>query len=188
MAIHLTSPTITRLQQPTLDKTHIKSCIQYKPHRKPYDRAMSFSNNASQRPKPTPLRHPSSGSDTLKPLTDSLQIGLIPVALLGCLSAISSIALLCILTWRIWSWNRRAYSMNQFVFLIYNLVLSDIQQAFGFTLSAHWLISNSIHVSTATCWAQGCKYQLVPLPLLPPSIPHAWLQKGHCIWERRDMY
>ncbi|TLD24709.1 integral membrane protein-like protein [Venturia nashicola] len=109
-------------------------------------------------PLPLPTSRPAAeetGSDTLSPLPPLLQVGLIPVALLGFLSAVSSVALLSILTWRMWSWNRRAYSMNQFVFLIYNLILSDIQQAFGFMLSAHWLLQDSIDVGTGTCWAQG---------------------------------
>ncbi|KAE9961234.1 hypothetical protein BLS_003054 [Venturia inaequalis] len=99
--------------------------------------------------------HDLNGTDTLKSLNKMLEVGLIPVALLAFLSAVSSFVLLCILTWRIWSWNRRAYCMNQFVFLIYNLLLSDIQQALGFMLSAHWLSINSIDVGTGTCWAQG---------------------------------
>lgn len=104
--------------------------------------------------------HDLGGSGTLDPLSPLLQIGLIPVALLGLLSVVSSIVLLCILTWRIWLWNRRAYNVNQFVFLVYNLVVADIQQAFAFLLNAQWLISNSIDVGTRTCYAQGCKYLL----------------------------
>ncbi|QDS73064.1 hypothetical protein FKW77_009763 [Venturia effusa] len=105
--------------------------------------------------KAPPMLHDLGGFDSLSPLTPQLQIGLIPVTLLGLLSAVSSVTLLCILSWRIWKWNRRAHNVNQFVFLIYNLILADIQQAFAFLLNAQWLMSNSIDVGTRTCWAQG---------------------------------
>lgn len=99
---------------------------------------------------------------SLHPLTPTLQIGLIPVALFGFLSAASSSGLLFLLTWRIWSWNRKSRHVNQFVLLIYNLILADIQQSMAFLLNAKWLATNSISVGTSTCWAQGCKYCSYP--------------------------
>ncbi|KAK2728942.1 integral membrane protein [Colletotrichum kahawae] len=44
---------------------------------------------------------------------------------------------------------------NQFLVLIYNLLLADIQQALAFLLNAAWLTKDGIVVETSTCWAQG---------------------------------
>ncbi|GJC99535.1 integral membrane protein [Colletotrichum higginsianum] len=44
---------------------------------------------------------------------------------------------------------------NQFLMLIYNLLLADIQQALAFLLNASWLSRNAIVVESTTCWAQG---------------------------------
>lgn len=107
---------------------------------------------------PHPVFRDMRGSGTLNPLPPSLQYGLIAVTMFGFLSTVSTIILLCALSWRIWTWKRQAYHANQFVFLIYFLILSDVQQALGFLLNAHWLMRNSIDVGTSTCWAQGCKY------------------------------
>ncbi|KAK1987066.1 integral membrane protein [Colletotrichum cereale] len=50
---------------------------------------------------------------------------------------------------------RRRDSPNQFLMLIYNLLLADIQQSIAFSLNASWLVRNAIVVETTTCWAQG---------------------------------
>ncbi|OLN97045.1 hypothetical protein CCHL11_02216 [Colletotrichum chlorophyti] len=44
---------------------------------------------------------------------------------------------------------------NQFLMLIYNLLLADIQQSIAFFLNAAWLSKNGIIVESTTCWAQG---------------------------------
>ncbi|GKT89586.1 integral membrane protein [Colletotrichum tofieldiae] len=44
---------------------------------------------------------------------------------------------------------------NQFLMLIYNLLLADIQQSLAFLLNASWLSRNAIVVESTTCWAQG---------------------------------
>ncbi|KAI3544585.1 integral membrane protein [Colletotrichum abscissum] len=44
---------------------------------------------------------------------------------------------------------------NQFLMLIYNLLLADIQQALAFLLNAAWLNKGGIIVESTTCWAQG---------------------------------
>ncbi|KAK1756979.1 G protein-coupled glucose receptor regulating Gpa2-domain-containing protein [Echria macrotheca] len=44
---------------------------------------------------------------------------------------------------------------NQFLMLIYNLLLADIQQAMAFLLNIAWLSSDSLDVHSRTCWAQG---------------------------------
>lgn len=44
---------------------------------------------------------------------------------------------------------------NQFLVLIYNLLLADIHQATAFLLNARWVARDAIDVRSPTCWAQG---------------------------------
>ncbi|KAK4159191.1 hypothetical protein QBC43DRAFT_132027 [Cladorrhinum sp. PSN259] len=44
---------------------------------------------------------------------------------------------------------------NQFLVLIYNLLLADIHQAGAFLLNAVWVARDGIRVRTPTCWIQG---------------------------------
>ncbi|KFA74306.1 hypothetical protein S40288_03725 [Stachybotrys chartarum IBT 40288] len=44
---------------------------------------------------------------------------------------------------------------NQFLVLIFNLLLADMHQATAFWLNAAWLSQSGIYVGTATCFAQG---------------------------------
>ncbi|KAL8367076.1 hypothetical protein RB595_007669 [Gaeumannomyces hyphopodioides] len=44
---------------------------------------------------------------------------------------------------------------NQFVVLLYNLLLADMHQSMAFLLNAVWLAHDRIDVGTPTCWAQG---------------------------------
>jgi len=93
--------------------------------------------------------------DSLTPLPPSLSGGLIAVTFFGFLSFFASVTLFILLSWRICKWFSKAKSTNQFVVLIYNLVLADIQQSIAFVLNAKWLVENGITTGTSTCWAQG---------------------------------
>ncbi|KAK1655118.1 G protein-coupled glucose receptor regulating Gpa2-domain-containing protein, partial [Colletotrichum phormii] len=55
------------------------------------------------------------------------------------------------------TWWQRAINEppNQFLVLIFNLLLADIQQALAFLLNVEWLTRNAIEVGTGTCWTQG---------------------------------
>lgn len=44
---------------------------------------------------------------------------------------------------------------NQFVVLIYNLLLADMHQSIAFFLNAVWVGKDAIHVRSRTCWMQG---------------------------------
>ncbi|TLD10730.1 hypothetical protein PgNI_05873 [Pyricularia grisea] len=44
---------------------------------------------------------------------------------------------------------------NQFVVLLYNLLLADLHQSVAFVMSTVWLRENAILVGSQTCWAQG---------------------------------
>lgn len=44
---------------------------------------------------------------------------------------------------------------NQFLILIFNLLLADMHQGVAFFLNAQWLRHEMVHVGTATCFVQG---------------------------------
>ncbi|PTB70436.1 G-protein coupled receptor [Trichoderma citrinoviride] len=46
-------------------------------------------------------------------------------------------------------------SPNQFLILIYNLLIADLHQSIAFALNSTWINRNAILVDTKTCWAQG---------------------------------
>jgi hypothetical protein len=94
-------------------------------------------------------------SDTLSPLPSSLRSGLAAVTIFGFLSFFASVSLFTLLTLRLIKWSRKSKTPNQFVVLIYNLVLADIQQSIAFLLNTRWVVENSITVGTSGCWAQG---------------------------------
>jgi len=97
-------------------------------------------------------------SQTLSPLPPVLSHGLVAVSTFGFLSFFFSTSLFLFLTYRFISWRRKSGSqapVNQFLVLIYNLVLADIQQSIAFLLNVSSLRHDAIEVGTRTCWAQG---------------------------------
>ncbi len=97
-------------------------------------------------------------SQTLAPLPDVLSHGLVAVSTFGLLSFFCSTSLFFFLTWRLISWrpkNEPDSPPNQFLLLIYNLLLADMQQAVAFLLNITALRNNGIYVGTPTCFAQG---------------------------------
>lgn len=46
-------------------------------------------------------------------------------------------------------------SPNQFLILIYNLLVADLHQSIAFALNSTWINRNAVLVDTKTCWAQG---------------------------------
>lgn len=98
------------------------------------------------------------GIHSLSPLPPVLRHGLTAVSFFGYLSFISSTVLFIFLSYKLISWRIRGQARkgyNQFVLLIYNLVLADIQQSIAFLLTSRWLAEDKIDVETSTCWAQG---------------------------------
>jgi hypothetical protein len=97
-------------------------------------------------------------TDTLDPLPDVVRNGLIAVSFFGLLSLIASTSLFLFLTYRLTTWywkGQLADGANQFLLLIYNLLLADIQQAMAFSLTVTYVAKNKIEVETTTCWANG---------------------------------
>lgn len=96
--------------------------------------------------------------NSMDPLTPAFKRGLIPVTLCAMLSLISVSILLVFITHRLISW-RKHYKeyvgYNQYVILIYNLLLADLQQSIAFAMSFHWLRLDKILAPTAPCFVQA---------------------------------
>ncbi|KAF2773884.1 hypothetical protein EJ03DRAFT_71074 [Teratosphaeria nubilosa] len=91
-------------------------------------------------------------------LSDTLRYGLIPVGILGLLSVISTTALICFIGFRFISWRAHYKSWigyNQYVVLVLNLLLADLQQSSSFVISFHWIRINAILAPSQACFAQG---------------------------------
>lgn len=100
--------------------------------------------------------HVVSLNSTLSPLPSDLRTGLIVVSVFGYLSFFSSVGLFIILAYRILRWRQKYQRFpNQFLFLIFNLALADIQQSLAFLLNSSWLAQNGVFVNSSTCFAQG---------------------------------
>lgn len=96
--------------------------------------------------------------NSLDPLTPTFQTGLIPITILAIMSLLSVTALLAFITHRLISWRshyREYVGYNQYVILIYNLLLADLQQSIAFSISIHWLRIGKILAPTASCFIQG---------------------------------
>lgn len=102
-------------------------------------------------------RHALIGDHTTLPeLPDALYRGLIAVSILAFLSLVSTTALFFYLGLRLFTWKqRRQVQANQFVVLIFNLILADIQQSVAFVINSEWVRQNSIVVGGSACWVQG---------------------------------
>jgi CBS domain containing-hemolysin-like protein len=101
--------------------------------------------------------------NSLDPLPPVYREGLIPVTIFAIMSLISVTALLIFITHRLVSWRKhyREYvGYNQYVILIYNLLLADLQQAIAFVMSFHWLRINKILARTAPCFLQAWFLQI----------------------------
>jgi hypothetical protein len=96
--------------------------------------------------------------NSLDPLTPVFRTGLIPITVFAMMSLISVTALLGFITHRLISWRRhyREYvGYNQYVILIYNLLLADLQQSIAFSISFHWLRIDKVLAPTAPCFIQA---------------------------------
>lgn len=99
----------------------------------------------------------------IDPLPNAQRQGLIAVAVMAFLSLLATAALLCFITWRLIFWRsnyQRYIGYNQYIILIYNLVLADFQQSLGFLISLKYIIENKVKAGTAACFLQGLWLQV----------------------------
>jgi hypothetical protein len=101
--------------------------------------------------------------DSMDPLIPVYKVGLIPVAIFAMMSLLSVTALLGFITHRMISWRkhyRQYVGYNQYVILIYNLLIADLQQSIAFSISFHWLRLNKIVAPTGACFLQAWFLQI----------------------------
>jgi hypothetical protein len=95
---------------------------------------------------------------SLDPLPSDLQVGLIPIAVLAMLSVGASLTLISFIVWRLITWRmhyRTFIGYNQYVLLVLNLLIADLQQSSAFLISWHWIRYSAILAPSAPCFAQA---------------------------------
>ncbi|CRG91177.1 hypothetical protein PISL3812_08225 [Talaromyces islandicus] len=121
-------------------------------------------------PWPADLLHGSGDSSSLftrnsaldiSPLPTTQYRGLIAISVLAFASVLATSGLLCFISYRIFL-SKRAETLghNQYIILIYNLLLADLQQSLGFIICIHFVRNNAIHAGTAACFLQGLWLQV----------------------------
>ncbi|KAF1831850.1 hypothetical protein BDW02DRAFT_36780 [Decorospora gaudefroyi] len=101
--------------------------------------------------------------DSLDPLTPTFRAGLIALGVFAMISLISVSLLLGFITHRLISWRkhyRQYVGYNQYVILIYNLLIADLQQSIAFSISFHWLRIDKIVAPTGACFIQAWFLQI----------------------------
>ncbi|KAJ5729233.1 Glucose receptor Git3 N-terminal [Penicillium malachiteum] len=99
----------------------------------------------------------------IDPLPDVQRRGLIAVTVMAFLSFIATGTLLAFITFRLIFWRgsyTRYIGYNQYIILIYNLVLADFQQSLAFLICLQWIVTNKIKSGTAGCFLQGLWLQI----------------------------
>ncbi|KAJ6098832.1 hypothetical protein N7467_000367 [Penicillium canescens] len=84
--------------------------------------------------------------------------GLIAISIMAFLSLIATATLLAFITFRLIFWRssyQRYIGYNQYVILIYNLILADFQQALAFIINLRWILTDKIESGTPACFLQG---------------------------------
>ncbi|KAK0124577.1 hypothetical protein ONS95_009526 [Cadophora gregata] len=117
-------------------------------------------------------------SSTLSPLPYVLSHGLVAVSTFGLLSFFCSTSLFFYLTYRLISWHVRAEvksSPNQFLLLIYNLLLADIQQAIAFVLNISSLRNDGICAIAVHTFFSVIKEYRLPARTFYCCIAGAWI-------------
>jgi hypothetical protein len=91
------------------------------------------------------------------PLTDELQRGMIPLSIFALCSALSTFTLLSWITYRlVWRQDYQAFvGYNQYVILIYNLLLADFQQSLSFLITLNWLKIGGMESPSTVCFTQA---------------------------------
>ncbi|KAK0661366.1 hypothetical protein DIS24_g2583 [Lasiodiplodia hormozganensis] len=100
---------------------------------------------------------------SVDPLPDDLRKGLWPVGIFALMSTVATVGLLSWITYRLVSWRKhyRSYvGYNQYVLLIYNLLLADLQQSLSFLISFHWIHTDSMLAPSPACFGQAWLVQI----------------------------
>lgn len=109
-------------------------------------------------------RQSSNNANNLDPNAQDLHVDdiqkqrFLAIGIVALVSAIASLCLLSFLLYRLVFWRnyyKRPLSQNQYVLLIFNLLLADFQQAVGFMICLVWASTGVVQHQTAACNLQG---------------------------------
>lgn len=106
---------------------------------------------------------PRGGHTIISPLPDVQRKGLIAISVLAVISVLATLSLLLFISYRLIFWKKsyaRYIGYNQYVILIYNLVLADLQQSIAFLICTHWIAHNRIYSPSTACFLQGLWLQI----------------------------
>ncbi|KAH8593401.1 G protein-coupled glucose receptor regulating Gpa2-domain-containing protein [Bisporella sp. PMI_857] len=95
---------------------------------------------------------------SLSPIPGSMKNGIIALCTFALLSCIATLSLLGYLTYRFITernGRRSPLHKNQYMLLIYSLLLADLQCDLGFFLDVQWLYHNQILAPSAGCYVQA---------------------------------
>ncbi|CAG8018709.1 unnamed protein product [Penicillium nalgiovense] len=105
----------------------------------------------------------SSAELDVDPLPEAHRRGLIAITIMAFLSLIATSILLGFITYRLVFWRgsyTRYIGYNQYIVLIYNLVLADFQQSLAFIICLRWILLDKIKSGSAACFLQGLWLQI----------------------------
>lgn len=105
----------------------------------------------------------SSAELDIDPLPENHRRGLIAISVMALLSLIATATLLSFITYRLIFWRgsyTRYIGYNQYIILIYNLVLADFLQSLGFIISLRWIFIDKIKSGSAECLLQAIWLQI----------------------------
>ncbi|OJJ42901.1 hypothetical protein ASPZODRAFT_1235751 [Penicilliopsis zonata CBS 506.65] len=97
------------------------------------------------------------------PLPVDQRHGLLAITIMALGSTLATVGLLIFITYRLIFWRKsfsRYIGYNQYIVLIYNLILADLQQSLAFLICLKWLKDNEIEADTAACFLQGLWLQI----------------------------
>lgn len=97
------------------------------------------------------------------PLLGSDRSLFIAMGIIALISLFSSLSLLTYLSYRFVYWQlyyKSPLAKNQYVVLIYNLLLVDLQQSIAFLISLYWVSIGSVHSGEVACYLQGWWIQI----------------------------
>ncbi|KAJ5975558.1 hypothetical protein N7481_009265 [Penicillium waksmanii] len=110
--------------------------------------------------------HPRLSNDVtldINPLPAVQRRGLIAISVMALLSFLATGTLLSFITYRLIFWKSsytRYIGYNQYIILIYNLILADFQQSLAFLICLRWIVTDQIKSGTAGCFLQGLWLQI----------------------------
>ncbi|KAL3473821.1 G protein-coupled glucose receptor regulating Gpa2-domain-containing protein [Aspergillus californicus] len=102
-------------------------------------------------------------NDHYERINGPTKAGFAAMGVIAVFSLLASLSLFAFLTHRFIFWKRyykHPLVHNQYVVLIYNLLIADIQQATAFMLCLHWVAQDAVYYPSAACVLQGWWIQI----------------------------